>query len=76
MEELARPAYQMLNKIVVADEQGYLSFRGPHQVMLGKWTYTYTQDGQIEQFYGHEQLSYENKAIVSNTVMGGMIRKL
>jgi hypothetical protein len=73
-EELAGQTFDFLKKAMSADEEGFNSFRGPHNFSDGDWEYTYEQEGDIEEFYGYEEIQYKGEKVFWHRIIGGTIQ--
>ncbi|OGD08298.1 hypothetical protein A2397_03650 [Candidatus Amesbacteria bacterium RIFOXYB1_FULL_44_23] len=60
-ESMSGQTFDFLKKALSQDEEGFESLRGPHEFTDGKWKYTYTQEGDITDFYGYEEISYKGE---------------
>ncbi|TSC66594.1 MAG: hypothetical protein CEO21_145, partial [Microgenomates group bacterium Gr01-1014_80] len=49
-ENLANETFNFLKKAMSADEENFLSFRGPHELEDSEWRYKYNQDGDVFEF--------------------------
>lgn len=74
-KEFARETFSFLKKALSADNKGFVSFRGPETMTIGKWRYEYTQSGDVLEFEGHESIFYQRKQVFGHTIIGGIIRK-
>lgn len=72
-EYLAVRTFDFLKRAFRHDEAGFLSFRGPHNVIDGEWQYTYTQEGDVSEFSGYEEIHYQGKVVFAHRIMGGLI---
>jgi len=60
-ESMSGQTFDFLKKALSQDEEGFESLRGPHEFTDGKWKYTYTQEGDITDFYSYEEISYKGE---------------
>ncbi len=72
-DELDSHCYEFLKKSLSAEEAGFKSFRGPHNFTYGDWKYEYTQDGDIEEFNGYEEIYYKDELVFFHRAIGGTI---
>lgn len=72
-EEMSDHTFEFLKKAMSADEKDFQSFRGPHSFTYGDWKYLYTQDGDIEEFSGYEEIYYKNELVFFHRAIGGII---
>lgn len=71
----ARRAFKVLKGALAAEDKGFESFRGPDSMQLGKWKYTYKQVGDVMEFSGEEEISYEGEKVFFHKIIGGLIKK-
>lgn len=74
-KEFARETFSFLKKALSADNKGFVSFRGPEAMTIGRWRYEYTQIGDPLEFEGRESIFYQKKKVFEHTIIGGIIRK-
>lgn len=72
-ENLSHEAFEFLKKALSQDEEGFDSLRGPHQFSDGDWKYSYTQDGDIFDFYGYEEILYKGEKVFWHRAVGGTL---
>ncbi len=74
-EDLTTHCFQFLQKALAAKDNDpqFLSFRGPQQFQYGDWKYDYEQSGDIEEFWGYEEISYKGELIFYHRIIGGTI---
>jgi hypothetical protein len=72
-EQLANETFAFLKKALTADEVGFDSLRGPHSFVHGDWRYIYTQEGEITDFYGIEEIFYKKQKIFWHRAVGGIL---
>ena len=72
-ENMSAQTFDFLKKALAQDEKGFESLRGPHEFSEGDWTYTYTQEGDIFDFYGYEEISYKGEKIFWHRAVGGIL---
>ncbi len=72
-EDLSNLTFDFLKKALSAVEEGFYSFRGPHQLVDGDWKYTYNQDGDIADFYGYEEIFYKGEKVFWHRAVGGIL---
>lgn len=73
-EEMASETFGFLKKALSATENGFQSFRGPHELEDGDWKYTYTQEGDIEEFNGFEKIHFKGELVFYHRIVGGNIK--
>lgn len=72
-ENLAPRTFDFLKKAFRQDEAGFKSFRGPHHFAEGEWEYAYTQEGDVSEFNGYEQIRYKGMLVFTHQIIGGLI---
>ena len=72
-ENLSDRTFEFLKKALSSEEKGFDSLRGPHQFTDNDWKYVYTQDGDVTDFYGLEQIYYKDKKVFWHRAVGGLI---
>lgn len=72
-EKLANETFKFLKKAMSEDENGFQSFRGPHNLTDGDWRYSYEQNGDPFEFNGYEEIFYKNELVFFHRVIGGKI---
>lgn len=72
-EDLADEAFGFLKKAMSADEENFLSFRGPNELEEGDWKYSYEQIGDVFEFHGYEKIHYKNELVFFHRIIGGVI---
>lgn len=72
-EDLATQTFEFLKKAFRQDETGFQSFRGTHHFVDGEWEYKYTQEGDVTDFVGYEEIHYQGKLVFSHRIIGGFI---
>lgn len=73
-EDLASETFSFLKKALSASEEGFQSFRGPHEFEDGDWRYTYTQEGDVEEFNGYEEIHFKGEMVFYHRIIGGNIK--
>jgi len=73
-EEMSSETFGFLKKALSATESGFRSFRGPHELEDGDWKYTYTQEGNIDEFNGYEEIHFKGELVFYHRIVGGNIR--
>lgn len=73
-EDLSNVTFEFLKKALSQDEEGFDSLRGPHEFTDGDWKYTYTQDGDISDFYGYEVIMFKCEKVFWHRAVGGILR--
>ena len=63
----------ILKKALAKDEEGFMSFRGPHESIIGDWKYIYKQDGDVHEFSGYEEIYYKGELVFFHRIIGGII---
>ncbi len=72
-ENLSDQTFEFLKKALSEDEEGFQSLRGPHSFSSEDWEYTYTQEGDITDFYGYEEISYKGEKVFWHRAVGGTL---
>lgn len=72
-EELAEKTFEFLGSALGKDGGDFQSFRGPHKLHLGDWAYTYSQQGDVNEFWGYEEICYRGKLVFFHKIMGGRV---
>lgn len=49
------------------------TFRGPRVYAQDDWSYTYHQEGEVEDFWGLETIKYKHKIVFTHRIIGGTI---
>lgn len=73
-EELSNQTFDFLKKALSANEDGFDSLRGPHSFKNSEWEYSYTQEGDIEDFYGYEEIKYKGEKVFWHRAVGGILK--
>jgi len=73
--DLAMQTFSILKKAFLTDEIGFQTFRGPHLFQQDKWRYTYKQQGDIEEFSGHEEIYFDDKLVFFHHIIGGLVKQ-
>ena len=73
-ENMSDQTFDFLKKALSQDEEGFQSLRGPHEFTDGDWKYIYTQDGDITDFYGYEEISYKREKVFWHRAVGGILK--
>ena len=73
-ENLASETFTFLKKAMSTDEDGFDSFRGPHELTDGDWKYTYTQEGDVREFNGYEEIHFKGELVFFHRIIGGIIK--
>lgn len=58
-ERMANQTFEFLKEAFQAKKPSAKSFRGPSSYKKGDWKYTYTQEGDLREFSGYEEILYE-----------------
>lgn len=72
-EDIAGETFDFLKKALSGDEQGFQSFRGPHELIDGDWRYSYKQDGNAFEFSGYEEIYYKGALVFFHRLIGGIV---
>ncbi len=72
-ESLAGDTFTFLKQVMLHDEAGFDSFRGPHKYSEGEWEYVYSQEGDVSEFTGYEEIRYKADVVFTHRIMGGFI---
>ena len=70
-----RYIFKILKKILIQKPAEFRSVRGPNKVKLGEWTYNYKQTGDLDQFFGLEEITFRKKIKFTHRVIGGLIKQ-
>lgn len=73
-DELAGQTFDFLKKAMSENEEGYESFRGPHNFSEGDWVYKYEQEGNVDEFHGYEEIHHKGELVFFHRVIGGTIK--
>lgn len=73
-DAMADMTFEFLKKAMSTDEEGFQSFRGPHELVDGDWRYEYQQEGDVNEFKGHEKIYFQGELIFYHEAIGGSIR--
>lgn len=73
-ESLANHCFDFLKKCMSEDEEGFQSFRGPHSFKYGDWSYAYSQEGDVFEFSGSEEIKYKGELVFFHKIIGGLIK--
>ncbi len=75
-EAQAGQIFEFLKKALIVKKLsksvGGFSHRGPSEHIDGEWKYTYQQNGDIQNFSGHEDIYFQGKLVFTHDVMGGI----
>lgn len=72
-EQFTGDTFTFLKQVMLHDESGFDSFRGPHKYTMGEWEYIYTQEGDITEFTGYEEIRHNAEVVFTHRIMGGLI---
>lgn len=72
-EDLADKTFSFLKKAMSADEENFLSFRGPHELEDSEWRYNYKQNGDVFEFHGYEEIYFKGELVFFHRILGGVI---
>lgn len=72
-EQLSRETFKFLKTALTAEDPKLLMFRGPPQMRLGDWRYSYKQDGDITSFFGFEEITYQKQLVFTHRIIGGVV---
>lgn len=72
-EASAHETFAFLKQALSAHEDGFDSLRGPHHFARDDWDYRYSQEGDIAEFKGHEEIHHGSKLVFFHEVIGGLI---
>ena len=73
--DFAFKTFDFLKQAFLTDEEGFQTFRGPHNFKQRKWKYEYEQDGGIEEFSGYEEIYFDNKLVFFHRIIGGFVKQ-
>lgn len=74
-EDMAFKTFDFLKKAFLIDEPGFRTFRGPHNLMQNGWAYKYSQEGDIGEFFGYEEIYFQKKIIFFHRIIGGLVKQ-
>lgn len=74
-ESLSNKTFGFLKKALSSEEKGFNSLRGPHEFVDGDWKYIYTQEGDITDFYGYEEIYNKGEKLFWHRAVGGILLK-
>lgn len=72
-DKIADNTFEFLKKAMSTKEEGFNSFRGPHELVKGDWTYKYQQEGDIKEFFGTERIFHKGEMVFYHRIIGGLI---
>ena len=72
-EDSAKQTFSFLKKVMLAKDESTFSARGPLNLTDGDWEYKYSQEGDIEEFNGYEEIYYQGKLVFFHRIIGGLI---
>lgn len=72
-EALADKTFEFLKKAFTTYEEGFQSFRGPHSLKDGDWSYKYKQEGDISEFQGFEEIFFKDDLVFVHRTIGGLV---
>ncbi|OGY11034.1 MAG: hypothetical protein A3H88_03630 [Candidatus Blackburnbacteria bacterium RIFCSPLOWO2_02_FULL_44_9] len=72
-ESLARDTFGLLKRAMSASDAAFKSFRGPHEFTDGDWSYTYEQEGDVNEFSGYEEITFRGQLVFSHRIFGGRV---
>ncbi len=73
-DNLADETFTFLKKVMSTDEEGFESFRGPHNFKDGDWDYKYDQEGDINEFHGYEEIHFKGELVFFHRMIGGIVK--
>lgn len=71
--QLADQTFAFLKTAMQQDSPEF-SVRGPQVFIQGDWEYTYEQFGDLHEFHGYEQISYQGNVVFFHRVIGGDVQ--
>ncbi len=72
-EPRADKTFDFLKLAISQDELTFQSLRGPTQFTQGDWLYRYTQEGDIINYRGHEEILYKGVVVFFHRIIGGIV---
>jgi hypothetical protein len=72
-EETVDHTFQFLKKALNEKEEDSESLRGPKEFSYGDWRYTYTQEGDVLEFHGYEEIFYKEERLFFHRIIGGVV---
>ena len=72
-ENLAKQTFDFLKKAMQAKDPNIFSARGQSDFREDKYEYKYSQDGNIEEFNGYEEIYYQGELVFFHRIIGGVI---
>lgn len=73
--DLAVQTFGFLKQAFLTEDSTFQSFRGPAHLTQGDWSYTYTQEGTIEEFSGYEEIKHKNVLVFLHRIIGGVVQQ-
>lgn len=73
-EALAEATFGFLKKAMSQREEGFFSVRGPHLFEEEDFKHTYTQNGDYDNFSGHQEIFYKGELVFFHNVIGGLVK--
>lgn len=75
--QLTQNTFNFLKQALIDRKKAsFQSLRGPSILEKENWKYTYTQEGNVDEFYGYEQIFFEGQEVFFHRVIGGKIINL
>lgn len=72
-EDLAKITFDFLKDCIVQDEPAFQSVRGPKEFARDQWRYLYTQQGDISNYVGYEQIFHDGELVFFHRTIGGTV---
>ena len=73
--DFAIQTFGFLKKAFLTEDSSFRSFRGPAHLNSGDWSYTYTQEGMVEEFSGYEEIKHKNELVFFHRIIGGLVQQ-
>ncbi len=69
----AEDTYAFLKAALSQPELSFQSLRGPSSFTKGEWEYRYSQDGNIDNYSGYEEILFKGGVAFFHRAIGGVI---
>lgn len=70
-ESFPNECFEFLKKVLNKRESGLM--RGPQLFEDGDWKHTYTQEGDVFNFSGYQEIFYKNNVAFFHRIIGGLV---
>lgn len=72
-EQLADQTFSFLKQALSQTKNNFQSLRGPASFSNDNWSYRYHQEGSIDNFYGYEEILFNNQVVFFHRAIGGTV---